>query len=442
MKPHQLALWGVVILLLSGAFRRHSFQPPFLIAGRSGATVFSHLEDEKQDLLDILTVFAESALWPNANLLQIERSINGGAGWYIKPWSIAWWDMLYHASEEDFDAGRWSKLVRVSRPTFQYLVESLTPALETEVSWAFRNIPNRVLTVDRQIAIALRRLATGDSAFSISELLGVSEATVYLLTKKVCKAIWGILKPSHLTWPTEREAIVKLIQGFSARAGLPNCCGAIDCTHFLIDLPDKEASTCWFDRDHNYGMIMQAVVDAEGKFLDVCIGWPGSVNDARVLKNSELFHKVERGEWLNGDPVETAGVQIGQYIVGDAGYPHYPWLLVPFPGAFLPNVKDRFNYFQSVTRIIVEIAFGRLKGIWRILMRRMYRPDIDFLPTLIGACSVLHNIMLERGDSVDEGLIPLPEEDPVGACPRPVRRGIQDAMTMREALADYCFLHL
>ena len=36
---------------------------------------------------------------------------------------------------------------------------------------------------------------------------------------------------------------------------------------------------------------MQAVVDFRGLFMDVYIGWPGKVNDARVFSNSSLYRK-------------------------------------------------------------------------------------------------------------------------------------------------------
>ena len=41
---------------------------------------------------------------------------------------------------------------------------------------------------------------------------------------------------------------------------------------------------------------------------NVYVGWPGSVHDARVLRNSELHRKAEQGELL-GD---------GKLIIGDS----------------------------------------------------------------------------------------------------------------------------
>ena len=38
-----------------------------------------------------------------------------------------------------------------------------------------------------------------------------------------------------------------------------------------------------------YSMLLQGVVDADYCFLDVCIGWPGSVHDARVFVHSPLY---------------------------------------------------------------------------------------------------------------------------------------------------------
>ena len=61
-------------------------------------------------------------------------------------------------------------------------------------------------------------------------------------------------------------------------------------------------------------MILQRVVDANYCFLDVCIGWPGSVHDARVFAQSPLYSGVTEKEllpnnvicrWNPSDPISN-----------------------------------------------------------------------------------------------------------------------------------------
>ena len=56
----------------------------------------------------------------------------------------------------------------------------------------------------------------------------------------------------------------------------------------------------------------------------------------------------------------------------------------------------------------MECAFGRLKGRWRSLLKRN-DTDVSFLPTLVTACCVLHNLCEVHGDSFNNDW--LTEED-------------------------------
>ena len=50
-----------------------------------------------------------------------------------------------------------------------------------------------------------------------------------------------------------------------------------------------------------HSIITQAVVDHDVQFRDLCIGWQGSVHDARVFSNTALYNKVNNGELLHSD---------------------------------------------------------------------------------------------------------------------------------------------
>ena len=57
-------------------------------------------------------------------------------------------------------------------------------------------------------------------------------------------------------------------------------------------------------------MILQGVVDANYCFLEVCIGWAGSVHDSRVFTHSNLYKKITEEELLPSKPLQVNGVDI------------------------------------------------------------------------------------------------------------------------------------
>ena len=74
-----------------------------------------------------------------------------------------------------------------------------------------------------------------------------------------------------------------------------------------------------------YSMILQGVVGADGRFLDVATGFPGSIHDARVLRMSGFFGRVQRGEILRGPVRHIDRIPVGPLIAADSAYPGIPW---------------------------------------------------------------------------------------------------------------------
>lgn len=63
--------------------------------------------------------------------------------------------------------------------------------------------------------------------------------------------------------------------------------GAIDGSHIRINKPGEDPDS-YINRKQYFSIHLQGTVDHRMRFLDVFIGYPGSVHDARVLKNSPL----------------------------------------------------------------------------------------------------------------------------------------------------------
>ena len=93
-------------------------------------------------------------------------------------------------------------------------------------------------------------------------------------------------------------------------------------------------------------------------------------------------------------------------MLGDPAYPLLSWLVKAFPdNGSLSSQQKTFNYRLSKARVVVEHAYGRLKGRWRCLLKRNDILTCD-VPKLVAACCVLHNMCEIHGETFDEDWMP------------------------------------
>lgn len=272
---------------------------------------------------------------------------------------------------------------RMKSSTFEWLAGLLEPLLECRdpVGSPLN------LTAELRLGIGLFRLATGSSYPEIARQFGVSESVTRFCAKHLCRVLCTNFR-FWVAFPSPEE-LKSVSLSFEQLTGLPNCCGVIDCTRFNIV------------NENNNGSIIdsiaaQIVVDSSSRILSIIAGFKGDKRDSKVLKSSTLYKDIEEGRLLNSSPVLVNGVAVSQYLVGDGEYPLLPWLMVPFVDVVPGSSQRKFNVAYSAMLASASKTIASLKN-WGILNKPM-QEEFKAAVAVIGACSILHNVLLMRED--------------------------------------------
>ncbi|XP_056460082.1 putative nuclease HARBI1 [Gadus chalcogrammus] len=242
-------------------------------------------------------------------------------------------------------------------------------------------------------------LASGTSYRVVSRVFGMPRSTVHRIVHRVTEEVVAIRhKVIHL--PKTPEDLVAVTNGFAGLArhrAFGKAAGAIDGCHVRIKPPSGPDGHCYRNRKLFSSIILQAVCDHQGRFLDTYVGWPGSVHDSRVLRHSPLYRS------LYPPP--------GHFILADGGYPclqHPLPLITPYKRPVRGVGAQRFNWHHSRARSIIERAFGMMKTRFRAIFLQALEVHHTFVPHVITACAILHNICL----GADAIMAPEEEDEP------------------------------
>lgn len=150
------------------------------------------------------------------------------------------------------------------------------------------------------------------------------------------------------------------------------------------------------------------MVDHNGLFRDLCIGWPGSIHDACVFANFAPFNKVTNGELLQGQELPVRGGTIPVFLVGDSAYSLLSWLIKPF------SFSSSLSQQQLNKKIDVHV---------------------NNVPNVNLESCILHNICKIHGDEFNEEC--LEDSDLVQTDDTHVLTTTQDGGTVRDLLVNY-----
>jgi hypothetical protein len=279
-----------------------------------------------------------------------------------------------------YDDVRFKKVLRMLPETFKSLVN----LIKNHLIFQSNNLKQQA-PVELQLAVFLRRLGSRNDIFSICSNYGIAEGTVILFCKRVMKAIISY-KTNYVKWPTgqAREFVHK---GFEAIGGIEDIIGSIDGTHFILQNAPTKDKEVYFTRKKRYALQCQGIVDHRGIFINYDVGWPGSVHDAKVYRNSYFYSN------------RSSLIKENDFLIGDSAYPLSPFLIKPYNKP--NNEQKRFNKIFSSHRIVVEHSFGRLKNRF-VGIREIAVKKISTAINLIDCAIILHNYLELNEDIWDD----------------------------------------
>lgn len=288
---------------------------------------------------------------------------------------------------------RWTKEFRMTHRQFYKLVEMLSPFITKQKTFMRDPIPN-----DKVLAIVLHRLGYAGSVYIGGHYLGVSAATTSKFTHKVCQVLVQQFYNRYIQIP-EADELQNIMSGFENLTGVPYMWGAIDGSHIrLTKKPTaQQVPADYFNRLKFHSILLQGVCDHRRRFLNVCIQAPGGCHDAAHLRSSTLWRMLLDDQLPHNQIYKVNGKNIQPYLLGDSAYPLRIGLMKCYNTTKSGDPKkDLFDRKWRAGRVKIENAFGILKMKFQILQNLNVK--LEYAPTVVTACCILHNFLIEEGD--------------------------------------------
>ena len=181
--------------------------------------------------------------------------------------------------------------------------------------------------------------------------------------------------------------------------GFKDCVGIIDGTMIFLHRRPSEHFECYYSRKSEYAIHCTIVCDDNCRVTYFLAGWPGSVHDNRVLRNTKLFKNKAEYFGLN------------EYLLGDSAYSSSQIMVQALKktrGQYdLPIRKERFNTLLAEVRIKSEHCIGILKGRFPCLRRinvwiRKGRSQLKHIVDIVTVSIILHNLMIDYEDKIPQ----------------------------------------
>ena len=194
------------------------------------------------------------------------------------------------------------------------------------------------------------------------------------------------LTKNQAEWETELKNFIENYQ-------FP-CVGGWDGLHVYVC---SKLKSC-FSFEKKYTVSNLALIGYNKRILYAAVGALGSIRDARILKNTQLYQQILEGDAIPKLNIclEGAGT-VPMVTIGDCAFPRHSWLLKSYKEDTRNPRQKYLNKKLCSARVVTENAYGMLKGRWRILYKQT-ECRIYNLKYVIMSCIMLHNLCISVND--------------------------------------------
>ncbi|XP_029675084.1 protein ALP1-like [Formica exsecta] len=286
--------------------------------------------------------------------------------------------------------------------------------------------------------IFCRFLATGDSFRTIATNYRLGHSTVQSIVIQVCEAIIENLMSLTMPKPTA-DQWKKIVEEFWDIWNFPNCIGALDGKHVVIQAPANNGSQ-FFNYKKTFSIVLLALVDAHYRFIAVDIGGYGRNSDGGLFANSKLAKALEKNKLdVPKDNALPNTQNIMPYvIVGDEAFPLKKYLLRPYPGSQIQGDRSKriFNYRLSRARRVSENVFGILSQKFQLFNRRLKLKPENADKIILTIC-ILHNYFRDYNINVQDHAHNQNSDTGLQNLPRQGGSAINTAFIVRDAFKEF-----
>lgn len=195
--------------------------------------------------------------------------------------------------------------------------------------------------------------------------------------------------------PRNKDDWKQIAAGFDTKWNFPNCIGALDGKHIVMQAPPKSGSL-YYNYKGTHSIVLLAMVDSNYKFIYVDVGCCGRISDGGVFNNCSLKEGIVNGtvDLPDRSPLRGRQRPMPYVIVTDDAFALNTYIMKPYPFRNLPMKQRVYNYRLSRCRRVVENVFGLAANRFRVLRKPMLLHP-DRVKAVVLAICTLHNYLMQ-----------------------------------------------